>query len=296
MAKPSRLARLPATDLGPYRLESLLGEGGMGTVFVARDERLGRRVAVKRIPPLALKDPTRMRRFQREARTLASLNHPAIVQIFDLVENAEGSWIVMELVEGPTVAELVAEGPLDIARILAVGRQTAEGLAEAHAQGVLHRDLKGENVILRPLAHDDAERTKILDFGLAKLLEGEPGQPDLSVSGQILGTCRAMSPEQARGLPLDARSDLFSLGVLLYEMTAGEPPFRGETNLDTLRRIVGHPHRPPIAFRPEAPARLSELIDRLLEKSPEHRPAIPCGSNRRWQWPSGRSGSTSTWR
>ncbi len=280
---PALTDDLPRTDLGPYRLEEFLGRGGMGTVYRAVDERLGRRVAVKHLPPAAAGDETRRRRFRREAATLARLSHPAIVQIFDLVEAEDGDWIVMELVAGPTVAELLDRGPLPVAQVLDVGRQVAEGLGEAHDRGVLHRDLKAENVMLQRSGHAAPGRAsagraapgraKILDFGLAKILQGEAAEPDLSVSGQILGTHRAMSPEQARGLPLDRRSDLFSLGILLYEMTTGEPAFRGTTSLDTLHRIAGHPHRPAIERRPETPARLSALIDRLLEKSPADRPA-----------------------
>ncbi len=268
---------LPATDLGPYRLEEKLGQGGMGAVYAAVDERLGRRVAVKHLPPSRQQsadetvvdgDSVRRRRFRREAATLARLSHPAIVQIFDVVDAADGDWIVMEMVEGPAVAQLVEDGPLPVAQALAIARRVAEGLAEAHDHGVLHRDLKAENVMLNRAGH-----AKILDFGLAKVLWGEEREPALSVSGQIIGTPRAMSPEQARGLPLDARSDLFSLGVLLYEMTTAEAPFRADTNLDTLARIAGHPHVPARQRNPRVPLGLSELIDRLLEKSPEQRPA-----------------------
>jgi len=271
------LADRSGRSVGPYRLDALLGRGGMGAVYAARDARLGRRVAVKHVPADA--DAARRQRFRREAAALARLSHPAIVRIFDLVEAADGDWIVMELVEGPTLAQLVAGGPLPVTRAVAIGRQVAEGLAEAHAQGILHRDLKTENVMLDlrgpSTAHGGgaADRAMILDFGLAKSLGGEEWETPLSVSGQILGTYRAMSPEQVRGLPLDPRSDLFSLGVLLYEITTGERPFRGDTPLETLNQVTRHPHLAARARRPEVPARLSELIDRLLEKSPEMRPA-----------------------
>jgi serine/threonine protein kinase len=240
------LADRSGTSVGPYRLDALLGRGGMGAVYAARDARLGRRVAVKHVPADA--DAARRQRFRREAAALARLSHPAIVRIFDLVEAADGDWIVMELVEGPTLAQLVAGGPLPVTRAVAIGRQVAEGLAEAHAQGILHRDLKTENVMLDlrgpSTAHGGgaADRAMILDFGLAKSLGGEEWETPLSVSGQILGTYRAMSPEQVRGLPLDPRSDLFSLGVLLYEITTGERPFRGDTPLETLNQVTRHPH------------------------------------------------------
>ncbi len=239
----------------------------MGAVYVALDERLGRRVAVKQVLAQAGADPRKRQRFRREASTLARLSHPAIVQIFDVIDTGDGDWIVMELVEGPTVAQLAADGPLDVDQALAIGRQVAEGLAEAHDQGVLHRDLKAENVMLNRAGH-----AKILDFGLAKALWGEEAESALSVSGQVLGTPRAMSPEQARGLPLDARSDLFSLGVLLYEMVTAARPFSGATPLDTLTRITSHPHLPAREANPATPLRLSALIDQLLEKSPELRP------------------------
>lgn len=291
-------ASVPSRDLGPYRLEELLGRGGMGEVYRAVDQRLGRQVAIKHLPPSAAGgDETRRRRFRLEAATLARLSHPAIVQIFDLYEADDGDWIVMELVQGPTLAELLERGPLPLGMTIDFGRQIAEGLAEAHGQGLLHRDLKAENVMLkRPATGSQssgsnqpsgsnqhsltASRTsggrsvfgqvKILDFGLAKDLQEEDR---LSVSGQILGTLRCMSPEQVRGLPLDPRSDLFSLGLLLYELTTGVPAFRGSSDFDTLQRITLHPHRPASELRPEMPPRLATLIDRLLEKSPGDRPA-----------------------
>ena len=174
----------------------------------------------------------------------------------------------MEIVEGPTLAELTRQGPRPITEVLEFGRQLAEGLAEAHEKGILHRDLKTRNIILHRL-----NRVKILDFGLAKLLGDETGEMGLSQSGQIVGTCHAMSPEQARGMPLDARSDLFSLGTVLYEMTTGGPAFTGTSPLDTLQNVVSSVHPRVIDRRPEAPARLVQMIDRLLEKAREHRPS-----------------------
>ncbi len=265
--------RLPRTDLGPYRLEELLGQGGMGAVYRAIDPRLGRRVAIKRLPPAVAGDETRRRRFRHEAATLARLSHPAIVQIFDLLEQDDGDWIVMELVEGPTVAELLERGPLPLAQVLDVGLQVADGLGEAHDRGILHRDLKAENVMLRRPSRASAGRATILDFGIAKMVARDIVDPELSKPGQVLGTPRAMSPEQVRGLPLDARSDLFSLGTLLYEMTTGESPFQGTGELDTQQRITARLHRPVIERCPETPAALSALIDRMLEKSPGDRPA-----------------------
>ena len=259
--------------LGGYRLERVLGRGGMGIVHLAWDERLRRRVAIKQVSP-ERSGPRRRERLRREARTAAQLTHPAIVQIFDLVETDDDDWIVMELVEGQSLAELAREMPLPIDRVLDIGRQIAEGLAAAHALGIVHRDLKTENVAV--LADG---RVKILDFGLAKRLptDIESGaaaslDSELSQVGQVLGTGRAMSPEQARGLEVDPRSDLFSLGVLLYEITTGVSPFRGASFYDTLAKVAAHQQSPLDELAPEAPRRLAELVDRLLAKAPELRP------------------------
>jgi serine/threonine-protein kinase len=257
-------------QLGPYRLEGRLGRGGMGEVFRAFDLRLERPVAVKLIRRDTVEDPRARERFRREARAAASLNHPAIVQIHDIVETPEGDAIVMELVAGQTLASLLKGGPLGLERALGLGSEIALGLAAAHARGVVHRDLKPENVMVT-----DAGHAKILDFGLAKRSDpGEPeaGETSLSVAGTLLGTYRSMSPEQARGLPVDARSDLFSLGSLLYEALTGRSPFAGETLLETLTRICTARQPPAAALRPEVPEVLSDLVDRLLAKDPADRP------------------------
>lgn len=253
--------------IGPYRLEGILGQGGMGAVHAAYDERLDRRVALKRV--LAGEDdPERRKRLRREARTAAQLAHPSVVQIFDLLEAEDGDWIVMELVEGRTLARRLATGPVSVELALAYGRQIAEGLAAAHELGIVHRDLKTENVLVLP---DD--RVKVLDFGLAKrLVSGSQADDSLSVAGQVKGTGRAMSPEQARGLPVGPRSDLFSLGVLLYETLTGIRPFSGESFYDSLARIATHQPKPLAEIVPEVPRELSELVDRLLAKAPELRP------------------------
>jgi len=274
-AGASKLA-LPRT-LGPYRLERLLGSGGMGEVYQAYDRRLQRRVAIKHFRPgttvgSAAASTASRQRFLREARAAAGLSHPSIVHIHDILEDEqgdwEGDWIVMERVDGPTVAQLVAQGPLPVARAITVGRQVAEALAAAHRQGVLHRDLKSENVML---GRDG--RAKILDFGLAKRLWPGDTEASLSLEGRVLGTCRTMSPEQARGQELDARSDLFALGVLLYEMLTGDSPFLEDTHIDTLARVCHHHPPPVVEVNPELPEELSGLVGRLLRKERELRPA-----------------------
>jgi serine/threonine-protein kinase len=257
--------------VGPYRLIDLLGAGGMGDVFRAYDERLKRWVAVKQVR-LDDEDPQRGKRFRREAQATAVVNHPAIVQIHDVLATGDGEWIVMEYVEGKTLASLLRGGPLPLARALPLARQIAEGLAAAHARGIIHRDLKTENVMVTPAA-----KVKILDFGLAKRfrVDGyDSTDPDTwkSLAGRIVGTSRAMSPEQAQGLELDYRTDLFSLGTLLFEMLTGTSPFKGSSHIDTMNRVCTYQQPPARDLNGEVPWRLSELVDRLLEKDPRHRP------------------------
>src|SRR3954468_19443213 len=233
--------------IGPYTLEKRLGAGGMGEVFQAYDRRLDRWVAIKLIRPEAAGSATARERFRREARAAARLSHPSIVQIHDIVESDESDAIVMELVEGEPLARRLARGPLPVDETMRIGREIAEGLAAAHAKGLIHRDLKPENVMVTPEGH-----AKILDFGLAKRLEGEAEQ-GLTQDFTVVGTVHTMSPEQARGLPLDARSDLFSLGALLYEMLAGGSPFAAATPLDTLSNVCTLRQRPLRELDPAVP-------------------------------------------
>lgn len=265
---PSILTSSWTDRVGPYRLEQELGAGGMGQVYQAYDERLDRRVAIKHIRPDQAADPKRRARLRREAWAAARLTHPYIVQIFDIVESDDGDWIVMELVDGPSLHELLRTGPVSVADTLRWGRQVAEGLAEAHAKGIIHRDLKTENVMISASGH-----AKILDFGLAKALWGRQEAMTLSMEGIIIGTCRAMSPEQARGREVDHRSDLFSLGVMLHEMLAGGSPFAAASAADTLSKVL-HLEPPPVLdLNPEVPRGLSILVQDLLEKDPKLRPA-----------------------
>ena len=258
----------PPEKVGPYRIESRLGIGGMGAVYRAYDQRLERPVAIKQVLPESADDPKARDRLRREARAVASLNHPSIVQIFDIVERDDGDWIVMELVEGQTLHRLIERGRLELGQALFLGREIAEGLAEAHSKGVVHRDLKTENVMVTLSGH-----AKILDFGLAKRLWKGRGEASISVQGSILGTGRAMSPEQAMGDPIDHRSDLFSLGTLLYETVTGKPPFMGSSIFHTLAQVCSDRQAPANEANPQVPTELSQLIDRMLEKNPARRPA-----------------------
>jgi serine/threonine-protein kinase len=257
----------PNEKIGPYRLLEPLGSGGMGAVWRAWDERLKRSIALKQILPAATEDLKRRERFRREAEAAARLNHPAIVHIYDIVETEAGDWIVMELVEGQTIQKLLQDGPLEPRLALRLGREIVDGLAEAHAQGFIHRDLKASNVMVT-----QAGRAKILDFGVAKQIHLEAQDTTLSRPGVVVGTSYAMSPEQAMGLPLDARSDLFSLGSFLYELVTGVAPFRAETAAATLARVCSFRQRPALTLCPEIPRAFSHLIDRLLEKNPIDRP------------------------
>ena len=254
-------------QVGPYRIESRLGAGGMGVVYRAYDDRLKRPLAIKQILADKAEDATSRERFRREAQAAASLSHPSIVQIYDIVEADDGDWIVMELIEGTPLRRLILDGPIEIDLVLRLAREVAGGLAEAHARGIVHRDLKTENVMVTESGH-----AKILDFGLAKQMRPDLQEPTLSVQGMVLGTVRAMSPEQAMGLPIDPRSDLFSLGSLLYETVTGESPFYRENTAMTLTRVCTVQQTPARLVNPGVPFGLSDLIDQLLEKDPDHRP------------------------
>jgi eukaryotic-like serine/threonine-protein kinase len=258
--------------IGPYRLERKLGAGGMGVVYAAWDERLDRRVALKQIRPEVAGDLLRQR-FRREARAVAQLDHPSIVRIHDLLETPDGDWLVLQYVEGPTLAQRLREGPLPSEQVAALARDVLGALEAAHSAGLLHRDLKAENVVLAPSGH-----ALVLDFGLAKLYTPESGAPPgdtvpgAAGTAGVIGTYRAMSPEQANGLALDPRSDLFSLGVMLYEAATGTSPFQAATPIATLARVCTHLQTPARELVPAVPEPLSTLIDSLLEKDVHRRP------------------------
>lgn len=236
----------------------------MGVVYRAFDETLLRPLAIKHL--LSRANPTASLRFRREAQAAAKLNHPAIVHIYEIIQTPEGDWIVMELVEGETLERRVREGKVSLPEGYRLCREVAEGLAEAHAHGILHRDLKTSNVMVTA-----SGRAKILDFGLAKFLD-DVNDVAISQTGIILGTCYAMSPEQVQGFELDARSDLFSLGTLIYEVLTRVSPFRAATASETLARVCGFRQTPPCQLRPEVPRDLSDLVDRLLSKDIQGRP------------------------
>ncbi len=256
-------------NLGPYQVTSRLGAGGMGEVFLAYDPRLDRQVAIKRIRTDGGHETERRSRLQREAKVAAGLVHSAIVQIFDLLTLGEVDHIVMEYVPGTSLRRALDAGPLPLPEGLAIACAVADGLAYAHQKGVIHRDLKSENVLISPEGE-----AKIADFGIARRLAaaGESTGETLTRDGAVMGTFRSMSPEQACGDPLDARTDLFSFGVLLYETFTGESPFLADSNARTVERLFNH--RPPPARQraPGLPPSLSDLIDHLLAKEPGLRP------------------------
>jgi serine/threonine protein kinase/tetratricopeptide (TPR) repeat protein len=256
-----------------YRITSKLGSGGMGVVYEAEDTRLGRHVALKFLPPELAKDASSLERFQREARAASALNHPGICTVHAIDQHEGQHFIAMELLEGDTLATRIKQGPFDLEALLDAGIQIADALESAHAKGIVHRDLKPANVFLGPRGHP-----KILDFGLAKidrgLLSGD-GQSEaptaipaheLTQAGTTLGTVSYMSPEQARGQVTDARTDIFSLGTLLYQMATGTVPFPGETSAVVFEAILNREPTPLSQANPSLPSELGRILGKALEK------------------------------
>lgn len=239
----------------------------MGEVLLAHDEGLDRLVAIKRILPGARLSAERRARFRREARLAARLEHASIVRVYELLEIGGVECIVMEYVEGTTLRRLITDGgPLPVSITLDFAREILAGLRMAHEHGIVHRDLKTENILITADAH-----AKVSDFGVAKRFLADQ-EPDLTRSDALVGTYRTMAPEQALSQDIDHRSDLFSLGVLLYEMLSGQSPFEGRNDLLTLKRVINDRQRPVRQLVPEVPPALSRLIDRMLEKDPQNRP------------------------
>jgi tRNA A-37 threonylcarbamoyl transferase component Bud32 len=269
---------LPAVDalglIDGYRLIEKLGEGGMGTVYLAEDINLKRRVALKVMKPHVAAEQISRDRFLREARAAAALDHDNIVAIHGIGEDNGIPYLAMPLLKGQPLGTLLDRGPRpDLATILKIARDVALGLAAAHEQGLIHRDIKPDNIWIEPIGGDDSAvhvRAKILDFGLAR--PRQEGQELLTQTGAILGTPSYMAPEQARGLPIDQRADLFSLGCVLYEMCAGRRPFTGADTMAVLTSLIADRPYEPRVVNPDIPQPLSNLIMLLLEKDVGRRP------------------------
>src|SRR4030095_959307 len=264
---------IEGTRLGPYEVLSPLGAGGMGEVYRARDTRLGRDIALKILPADRSHDPGRLRRFEQEARAVAALDHPHILALHDLGTEDGVSYVVLELVEGQTLRQKLEQGPLPLRKSVEWGVSIARGRAAAHARGIVHRDLKPENLCLTADG-----RIKILDFGLAKLAGRADAPADEEAetrtatdAGMVVGTVAYMSPEQVRGKAADLRSDIFSLGAVLYEMLTGRRAFHAATPADTISAILQHDVPEIVAGAGPVPPGLQRVVRRCLEKDPDER-------------------------
>src|SRR5215813_5364809 len=260
----------PGSKLGPYEIVAGLGAGGIGEIYRARDPRLGRDVAIKVLPSGSAPDSERLRRFEQEARATAALSHPNILAVFDVGSQDSSPYIVSELLEGETLRARLTGGPLPVRKAVDYALQIVRGLAAAHDHGILHRDLKPENIFITRDGH-----VKILDFGLAKLTMPQSSASGISTQatldsttgqGVLLGTLGYMSPEQCRGAAVDARSDLFSFGAVLYEMLSGRRAFRGETTADTISAILKDELLDLFATGHDVPLVLERIVRHCLEK------------------------------
>src|SRR5256714_8556560 len=261
--------------LGHYCIESLIGVGGMGEVYLARDEGLGRKAALKLLPDSLTTDEMQLSRFKNEARTASALNHPNILTVYEIGAEGNVQFIATEFIEGITLRAALASGRMSAHRALEIAVQVASALAAAHDAGVVHRDIKPENIMLRPDGY-----AKVLDFGIAKLTAQRRASNDHRVEttallhtrpGLVLGTANYMSPEQARSQKVDARSDIWSLGVVLYEMVTGNPPFRGETPSDCIAAILTAEPAPLSSISPDVPAKLESILQKALRKNTDER-------------------------
>jgi CheY-like chemotaxis protein/tRNA A-37 threonylcarbamoyl transferase component Bud32 len=266
-----------AQSVGHYRVIQMLGRGGMGEVYLAEDSKLRRKVALKILPKERRDDEERRKRFEREARALAAINHPNIVTLYSLEEWRGIRFITMEWVDGRTLSEILnVSGPFSLTDLVDIGVQAAEGLAEAHDHGLIHRDLKPQNIMITA-----GGRAKILDFGLAKEVESVPPfqdascpetlDEDLTAEGTLIGTSCYMSPEQVLGKELDLRSDIFSMGTVLYEMATATRSFPAPTPVSSLAQLLWSEPRPMLELRPQMPAELDRIVRRCLHKERSRR-------------------------
>src|SRR5438876_10348215 len=262
------------TKLGPYEIQAPLGAGGMGEVYRARDTRLGRDVAIKILPPQFSSDPLRKQRFEQEAKTISTLNHPHICVLHDIGHQDGVDYLVMECVEGETLAKRLEKGPLPLEQAVKYGAQVADALEKAHNKGIIHRDLKPGNIMLTKSG------AKLLDFGLAKpaaplsspaILTATDHQLPVTERGTIVGTFQYMSPEQVEGKEVDGRSDIFSLGAVLYEMLTGKRAFEGKSQLSVVSAILEKEPAPIAAVKPMTPPALDHVVRKCLAKIPEER-------------------------
>src|SRR6266496_1867480 len=263
-----------STRLGPYEVISPLGSGGMGEVYLAEDRRLHRKVALKILPADLASDRNRMRRFNQEAMAAAALNHPHIAHIYEIGAAGGVHFIAMEYIDGDTLRHRINEG-MKLLEILEIASQTSSALVAAHGAGIIHRDIKPENIMVRRDGY-----IKLLDFGLAKLSEPEGKTTGTDIptkamintgAGTVIGTVNYMSPEQAKGIHIDARTDLWSLGAVLYEMVTGHLPFRGETSAESISLILQREPAPLTRFAHEVPAELERIVTKALTKDREER-------------------------
>src|ERR1700746_2546240 len=265
---------ISGTKLGPYEIVGPLGAGGMGEVYRAKDRRWARTVSVKILPAHLSNDPVRKQRFEREAKTISSLNHPHICVLYDVGHQDGTDYLVMECIEGETLAKRLEKGPMPLEQVLKYGAQIADALDKAHRSGVVHRDLKPGNLVLA------ATGAKLLDFGLAKpanplvsgmTLTADTPRAAMTEEGTIVGTFQYMSPEQVEGKELDGRSDIFSLGAVLYEMVAGKRAFEGKSQLSVASAILEKEPAPITVVKPTTPLALDHVIRKCLAKTPEDR-------------------------
>src|SRR6476619_1218918 len=275
--KPNSGAQNPIPEfIAHYRILQRLGKGGMGEVFLGEDTKQhNRKVALKVLPPDLLKEERRLRRFRQEARAVLALNHPNILTIYEIGESPDSQYIATEYIEGETLRNHLWRQPLTIDEVLGVGIQVAMALEAAHAAGIVHRDIKPENIMLREDRFVRDRFVKVLDFGLAKLTEpdtlgADPEALTIPITetspGAVIGTSGYMSPEQAEGENIDSRSDIFSLGVVLYEMVAHEPPFKGRTESHTRVSILDHEPAPLLQHVAEVPRQLERIVSKALAK------------------------------